>query len=347
MRNPIRLSLLAALVCAAVLPAGARAAETIVDRPVAFTVQNVNRSKLPCATDGATYTVRGHLTGPASAIASPKAATLYLHGLGLGEFFWRFEGVPGYDFTDDLARRGRVSVTIDRLGYLTSDKAPGMQSCIGAQADIAHQIIEQLKAGSYAGATHPAFADVGLVGHSAGGLITQVEAYSFGDAKAIGVLAYADQGISNFQLGAAGAAKTVCVNGGVPASSAGPGGYALLGQTLPVGRRAFFASARENVISSTLPLLTKNPCGDLASYMAAPPVDKANLAAVTAPVLLVQGAADKLFPDGSVNAQRGLFSGSPAVTYRSIPRSGHALTLESGHTQLVRDVGDFLTANGL
>lgn len=249
-----RLPLLAAAAGAALaLPATAGAATTVVEQPVAFSVKNVNRTRLACQTDGRNYTVRGHLVGTPAQLESSRAVTLYLHGLGLGEFFWRDQAVAGYDFAANLARRGHASVVIDRLGYRTSDKAPGFKSCIGGQADIAHQIVGQLKAGRYDGAGSPAFRRVGLVGHSAGGLITQVEAYSFSDARAIGVLAYADQGISNFQRAAGAAAAEVCARGGVGVTPGGRRGYAFLGQTPAVGRRAFFASALTPVINSTSP----------------------------------------------------------------------------------------------
>ena len=49
-----------------------------------------------------------------------------------------------------MARAGHASVTVDRLGYGASDKPPdGKSVCIGSQADVAHQIVGQLKAGSY------------------------------------------------------------------------------------------------------------------------------------------------------------------------------------------------------
>src|SRR5438093_13489555 len=38
----------------------------VVKRAVTFQVRNVNGSTLPCASDGASYEVKGHLIGPAS-----------------------------------------------------------------------------------------------------------------------------------------------------------------------------------------------------------------------------------------------------------------------------------------
>src|SRR4051794_66252 len=71
---------------------------------VTFTVHNTNTSKFPCASDGATYQVKGHLTGPASALASAskkkrraKGVTLYLHGLGVAEWLWYFPRA-NYDY---------------------------------------------------------------------------------------------------------------------------------------------------------------------------------------------------------------------------------------------------------
>ena len=332
--------------------ADARAADTtVVEQPVSFSVKNVNRTRLACATDGRSYTVRGHLVGTADQLRANGPVTLYLHGLGLGEFFWRLQAVPGYDFAANLAARGHASVVIDRLGYGTSGKAPGKLSCIGGQADIAHQIIGRLKSGSYGGAATPRFGSVGLVGHSAGGLITQVEAYSFSDAKAIGVLAYADQGISRAQRDAGAEASRICAAGGIRAGGAllpsGPGGYALLGQTLPAAANAFFNQTSPFVANAALLRVTRNPCGDLASYLKAPATDKLELKRVRQPVLLVQAGADTLFPAPAVRRQVARFGHARSVTYRQVSGSGHAVTLETSHTQVENFVAQFLAGNGL
>src|SRR3954453_10680274 len=141
--------------------AGAKAKKKVkaASVSVTFTVKNTNTSQFACASDGATYQVKGHISGPASALASaskkkkkakkrPKAVTLYMHGLGLGEWFWNFTPIPGYNYALQQARAGHVSVTVDRLGYGASSRPDGNKICIGSQADVTHQIVQQLKTGT-------------------------------------------------------------------------------------------------------------------------------------------------------------------------------------------------------
>ena len=50
---------------------------------------NVNRSLVPCLTDGARYTLSGHIVGPRAAMRDGAAATLCLHGAVVPEATWR------------------------------------------------------------------------------------------------------------------------------------------------------------------------------------------------------------------------------------------------------------------
>src|SRR5688572_29160147 len=128
----------------------AEAAEGVVELPVAFAVKNTNTTEVPCQSDGTDYTVKGHLVAPAAALDSPKAATLYLHAVTFGEYYWRFKGVPGYDYASNMAERGHVSVAIDRIGYGESGRPDGNSgTCFGSEADVAHQIVQSLRNGSY------------------------------------------------------------------------------------------------------------------------------------------------------------------------------------------------------
>lgn len=70
--------------------------------------------------------------------------------------------------------------------------------CFGSRADVAHQIVQQLRSGKYTtdGATSLAFPQIVLAGHSVGGLIAQAEAYTFGDIDGLVVLSYSDTDVS-------------------------------------------------------------------------------------------------------------------------------------------------------
>ena len=69
--------------------------KVVVDAGLVHGQEHEHDAASPCTPDGGTYTVRGHLTGPAGASGQgkPRGVTLYLHGLGLGEWLWNFQPV--------------------------------------------------------------------------------------------------------------------------------------------------------------------------------------------------------------------------------------------------------------
>lgn len=99
-------------------------------------------------------------------------------GPELGRFFWTYE-VDGTSFVERQARDGHVPVAIDRLGYDAGGTPDGFASCLGGQADIANQIVDQLRRGDYGvrGAdAAPGFERVVLGGHSVGGQHSELSA---------------------------------------------------------------------------------------------------------------------------------------------------------------------------
>src|SRR5947209_1443667 len=186
-------------------PAAAQAGD-VVNLPVSFQVKNTDTSALPCPSDSAQYTVRGHLVGPRSALEGPQlhkrhrkhhrkhhkkhdrravtgAVTVYLHGFNVGAYMWRLPGFPQLDLPTALAKLGHVSLVLDELGYDTSDHPQGLEACFGSQADITHQIVQELRAGRYSviDGRGPAFERILLAGHDAGAMIADIEAYSYRD----------------------------------------------------------------------------------------------------------------------------------------------------------------------
>src|SRR6266516_4325605 len=126
--------------------------QSIVELPVSFQGRNTNTSKVPCFSDGATYTIRGHITAPQGSLAACHGhrITVYLYGYDGGEWNWDLKSVPGYDYAAEMAKLGHVSLTLDELGYGASGRPQdGNLTCQGAEADITHQIIEKLRSGEY------------------------------------------------------------------------------------------------------------------------------------------------------------------------------------------------------
>src|SRR3954471_9402620 len=103
----------AAVTVLTLLPATAQAVDrgAVVSIPVAFQVTDTNTSRTPCPSDGARYTVRGHLTGPRAALTSRRAtsATVYLYGEEAGEWNWHLTSMPAYDHAAEMAKLGHVS----------------------------------------------------------------------------------------------------------------------------------------------------------------------------------------------------------------------------------------------
>src|SRR3954469_6672306 len=281
MRNSIRILILSAFLCAVWASAGTdtsnaaapQGAPKVVKRPIAFEVTNVNRSALACASDGAAYTGKGHLVEPGSGPAAAQerargAVTPYLHDWSFGEFFWSFTAEPRYDYAAAMARAGHASVVVDRLGYGASGHPQGEQTCLGAQADVAHQIVAALRSGAYlvkGGEAHR-FDRVALAGHSVGGLIASIEAFSFNDVDALLAIGHTTnvthQAFDHFYE-----ARVVCGQGGEPLAVGGPGGYAYIGQTDGEFEASAFHDSDPVVRAAATRLRARDPCGDSASIV--------------------------------------------------------------------------------
>ncbi len=336
---------IATMTLASVQWAGAASADDIVDIPVSFAVTNVNHSRVPCGTDGKNYTLTGHLTGPASKLSDASTTgTLYQHGLEVGEWFWRMP-VIGDSYARSMADLGHVSVTVDRLGYNTSGHANGLKTCVGGHADIAHQVIQQLRAGTYSGSIHPQFTKVGIAGHSLGGAITEIEAASFQDVDAAAVLSYADLAPTPAVLLGSLTWGPKCTLGGV--KSDGVPGFAYLTRNVADYQKTFL----KNTPAAALPEATAsrelNPCGDFISILSAIPLDTLLITKIKVPVLVMSGTKDLVFDPARVKLQSALFRGSPKVTTKIVTGATHGITLEPTKVDIVANLDAWLTENGL
>jgi pimeloyl-ACP methyl ester carboxylesterase len=355
LRSLISATLLAAASIMAAAPHVASAtaqSPRVIKRAVTFEVRNVNRSILACPSDGASYRVKGHLIGPSSKIAPPAsgtgdAVTLYLHAFSFGEFFWRFSAVPRYDYAAAMARAGHSSLVIDRLGYGSSGLPEGTQTCLGAHADVAHQVIGKLRSGDYVidGGSPARFDRVALAGHSVGALIANLEAFSFYDIDGLIGMGYTpqvtQQAFQHFYVG-----RTVCDAGGEPSKAGGAGGYAFFGQAEADFRANVFHSAEPAVMDVATRLRARDPCGDTASIIGALVRDVMSRSRVKVPVLIVCGKEDAMTPVFACRYLKRRYVGSKNVSLVLVPNAGHALPLERAAPILRRRVSRWLNAHG-
>ncbi|ORT60044.1 alpha/beta hydrolase [Streptomyces sp. CB03238] len=329
------------------------AAAKIVDVPVTFTVRNVNRSRTGCRTDGGTYRVRGHLTAPESVLSGAKrSVTLYQHGIAAGEWYWRLD-VPGYHYAEELARRGHASVTVDRLGYGTSDRPDGFDTCIGAEADIAHQIVRQLRAGTYqlgarparGPAEPPSFGTVTLAGQSNGGQVVQIAAYSFAGIDGLMIMDWTDRGLTPEANTRFFSALQSCMAGGQPSRKpSDPGGYVYYDLGPDQFRRGNFHDTEQRVMDAATPHQNRHPCGDMTSQLDSVFTDLEHVHTVKVPVLFVYGDEDARVTGGA--AHRRLFTGAETELL-TIPGAGHYATMARSAPRTFDRIDAWLDSRGL
>jgi pimeloyl-ACP methyl ester carboxylesterase len=282
-----------------------------------------------------------------------RAVTLYLFGYDAGEWNWRLTDVPRYNHAAQMARLGHVSLTIDELGYDTSDHPDGMATCVGAQADMAHQIVTGLRTGHYTlgGGRGRRFSSVFLVGHDVGGLVAEIEAYSYRDIDGLIQVTWADQGHTPYIVKrATEAALEWCTEQPQPAEDsqpAGPSGYHFFTASAQEFRDKLFFDSEPRVLDVASRLRNRNPCGMIRSTPTGGWFDKVRASEVTVPVLVVFGDKDTLVwsRDGERQQQQN-FTGSADRTTIFVPNAGHFPMLDRSAPRFRQALSSWLDRHG-
>jgi pimeloyl-ACP methyl ester carboxylesterase len=328
----------------------------IVSVPVSFRVRDINRSDAPCpppfsAPDMGSYLIKGHLVAPRRVLRRPSPSlTIYLHGTLIGERIWGLAAPRGYEWAREEARTGHASLTIDRLGFGSSGQPRGFSTCIGAEADIIHQLVTRLRNGTYdAGRIRaPRFDRVALLGFSAGGPIAEVESYSFGDVSALLLMSSAvDEGGSpdgfSALFNSPDAPGETCARGGDPKSAGGPAGYTYVYREY-LSRLVY--NAQPDVLAAAHRMEERDPCGYFGSLPGTILTDRARAGDIRVPVLLLFGQHDLLFPPSQAAQEAGLFADSHDVTLVEVPDTGHLIPLERTAPASRAKVSAWLAARG-
>jgi pimeloyl-ACP methyl ester carboxylesterase len=289
---------------------------------------------------------------------------VYLHGLDAGEWNWDFKAVPGYDYAHDMAGLGHLSVTLDELGYGASGQpANGNLTCVGAEADVVHQVIQQLRSGKYSidhGRTIR-FHRVFLAGHDTGGLIAEVEAYSYADIGGLIEITWADQGHTQFIVQRAVTASAQWCTAGT-GTTPQPVSYSDFA-TESDWHSWLFHDADPRVVAATDRVRNPNPCGVIRGLTAAVSEDNpyslknavadpgnfplSPLTKIQVPVFVVFGANDtQLWSHQGEAEQQGNFAGSPDRSTVFIPGASHFPMFEKTAPQFVQAMSSWLKAHG-
>jgi pimeloyl-ACP methyl ester carboxylesterase len=314
----------------AVLPlsparAGSSGSGHVVSRDVVIAVENTNATPVACAPDNRGYVLHAQLVGPRHEVLGAYAPRInvLVHDLATGSWFWHLRQHPAYDYASRLAAAGETSLVLDRLGYGESRLADGDATCLGAQADMLHQVVQHLRSGHYrfersARAT-PAAEHVVVHGHSVGAAIAQVEAATFDDVEGLVLMSWTDTGASSRAVDEAARQSATCLRGD---------DYVGSGKSRKDYRNLLFATAPAVVQRTAVSRRDVHPCGDTLSL--AQTVTASTLAAreVEAPVLLLLGGRDALTRDGSARRQREAYASSVSVSSHVVRAAGSALPLE-------------------
>ncbi len=359
---PMRKILLIAMIATLLpLPSARAAGGGIVERTVSFEVINHNRSATAplCQGDGKTYTIRGSLVGPAGVQAGRiDSVTLYLHGSGDAST-WHFGAVAGVDHIAEMARLGHASVFIHSLGYGSSDPVDGTAVCFGSYADHTRQVIDQLRAGSYAldGGRGPAFERVALAGHSAGGFIAELTQVSFDAADALIVAGWTDYAagagvaedldpLAPFPYGAIAGWNERCATEPESKLPGGPGGWAYLFTTRSEVEMLVH-DIDPRVLDAFIELYEQDPCGWGPDFSSGEMVNIALAPTVDVPVLLANGDRDPIAPPAAVELQRARYAlGGAEVSSLMVPGTAHQIMLERMAPVLRVGLSSWLKARG-
>ena len=327
---------------------GEREGRAVDTYQVSFRVTNSVTPGLPCPSDGAEYEIKGTIAGPHSDLKTHKAETitLLLHGFSTGSFQWYLTDVPGYSHIREMAALGQTSLTIDRLGYDASGHPNGFLTCYGAAANMAHQIVQQLRTGTYEieGGVPFKFKHVILAGHDTGGYIAQIEAYTYKDIDGLVIMGWADQEYTD-EVGQRffpdSAAK--CAQGGDPAEPGGPGGYVQYPSLdNEEAMRVAFVDAPPEVRRAFFSKRNKNPCGDVISLLHGMAViNPLRLREIEVPVLLVFARDDFVWTDQAGPTQKQHFA-TDDLTYVEYQEAGHFFMFDDVAKKFRDDLGNWL-----
>jgi pimeloyl-ACP methyl ester carboxylesterase len=269
----------------------------LIKQRVEFTVTNP-------AENGASHQIVGYRY---DTYCNSPTAVLLLHGLSYTKEAWDF---PGYSYAQKLAEAGYAVIAVDRLGYGESKLTNGYNVTHEAYADMAHQIVDQLRG--------QGFAHVVLGGHSAGAGTTELEAGVYGGVDAIMALGWHHR--PSNQLG------QDFFTGDYQRAAEDSYEY-FLGTPEHRAEMFYTPTADPAVVEADTKAAVPTPSGEIFSIGKQP--SRLVVGNIKVPVFLQFGDGDRLFEVQYAQMHAEEFRSSPSVTVDIVKDAGHTFMLTS------------------
>lgn len=275
-------------------PAGNAAPTATPHTRVEFTVSNPGEG-------GTARIVVGNRYDP---MCKADTVVLLQHGLSYFKEAWDW---PGYSAAAALTRAGYAVIAIDRLGYGESKLENGTKVSFEGYADMANQIVGQLRM---------EFAHVVIGGHSAGAGVSEYAQGMYGSADALLALGWhhrpSDGLLAEFMTG-----DTV---------RSTQDDYEYFMATPEHRAEKFYEpDADPAVVAGDTAAANLTPSGEIQSIGKQP--SRFMVGNVKVPVFIGLSEKDWLFEPQYAGMHKGEFLSSPSVTVDMVPGAGHTFML--------------------
>ncbi len=278
--------------------------------------------------------------------ARPTAGQTLLvlvHGFTYDHRYWDFPSGPSFVTAAEAA--GYAVLNLDRLGTGYSSRPDGSILGLAQDAYSIHEVIQTVGNGALSGFK---FGKVVLVGHSAGSVLSALEASTYHDVSGV-VLT----GVSH--TAGSGAADSIAAVIPVDADPV------LATQGYPADYITFVAGAIGQLFyypATSIPsVIATNEslkgAGAVADEQAIGGFVSHTLpvTGITVPVLEVFGAKDVIVGDlntaQTIGQEPGFYPNSPSVQVVAIPNTGHDLALSTTALETDLVIGTWLVRHGL
>jgi hypothetical protein len=335
----LALPLLLAAFLLAAAPAHAQANPA---RPPAHCIRDDLPVTLTDSPEATQYRLAGWLCRPHRHASTVE---LLVPGLTYTHRYWTGPG-PGTDYVTTALAAGHAVYLIDRVGTGDSDRPPADQVTAATEAAVTHEAVRALRDG-----TLGRYPRVVGVGHSFGSIIWMAEAATYHDVDALvltGLLHDINpQALSLFTNDLYPAADDPTF-----ARTAPPDGYLT---TRPGSRAGYFLDPA-TAVPGAAAWDERNKATATTGELTVTPDDELRYSqAITAPVLLVVGAADALFcgpgqpcqhPAEICQRERAAYPADANLSAVAVPETGHSINLHRRASRTFSLIQRWLTHSG-